>query len=199
VLKAVGRVVHEDDDDGDSVTQVGELKAHIVLADALGTAGESPIDACDAQSAHLYDAALAIFQEDGILRRSVVEEFGDPTYDDLLSIDSIHILPKHRGKNLGLAVMYRALEVLGRSCGFAICEPFPLQKSKKAQGDELWARRLGLHTFTDDFGKGYEKIGRHWAKLGFRTLGKTRFLGLCLEHDRDPLEMILRRHEPARG
>jgi hypothetical protein len=159
-----------DDDFTDAVT-AGEFHATLVRTDDAQQAGISVFDLWDHSHAlHLLYSSLFNSKTDEF--KVSIERRFEAHSRDVLVLDSITILPSHRGKNLGLAVASRLIDLLGRGCDLAVCLPSPLQFGGMPEVDPDKAKALALDAFKADRDLAFARLRRYWGQLGFKRLGK---------------------------
>ena len=108
---------------------------------------------------------------------------------DILIIEHVVIQPKYRGKNLGLALLKRAMHhLIGKSDPenvMVFMKPFPLQfgcvdpftgeSDVELLDDGKYTEKWG-NLEKIDFDGALQKLVDHFAILGFKRFGKSEFL-----------------------
>lgn len=142
--------------------KVGKIRAQKL---GLGEALERRIswfDLCDSQSQELHDAYVAVF--DLKKGNSIREDLELEMFGDILLIHEISIIPKHRGRDLGLVAMHQTLKSLGGGCSMAVIKPFPLQFSCKVTEKNR-----------KECDAAQEKLREHWGRVGFMRIEGTDY------------------------
>lgn len=98
--------------DDDSTSCAGTIRGQIIRVDRIHEKGEEIFDVCDAHSQTLHEYSCALFDsKTKELKETIDRQFGGIIGRDVLVIDKIEILPQHRGKGIGLAAMWRFLDL----------------------------------------------------------------------------------------
>ena len=97
---------------------------------------------------------------------------GYVTQANLLIIHRIEIFPEYRGQKIGLAVIYKTIQQIGRGCGFIALTPAPLQFNLY-KDDERWQKTMNVSDFVQEEKAATKKLGAHYGKLGFRQVGSS--------------------------
>ena len=87
-----------------------------------------------------------------------LEEFSYSLEGDLIYLERLNILPKHRGKGLGLSCCAAVLVLLQKTCHRAAMKPYPLQWEGK-QGDTK-----------KEFRAARKKLISYYRPLGFSRI-----------------------------
>jgi GNAT superfamily N-acetyltransferase len=86
----------------------------------------------------------------------------------VLFVNMVWIRPGFRGKSLGVAMVRRLLDTFGRGCGSAVLMPMPVKE-------------VGAPKLTEDEVERYKKgLAVYWGRLGFRPVGRSKFMALDL-------------------
>lgn len=125
------------------------------------------------QSQELNNLHSVVFDGDtGEVKEEINNQWGgEICSDDVLYVELIHVLPAHRGHNLGLRALYRVIELFGRGNGLVVIQPGPLQHGGRAAEHS----QLELHRFEQDKVKALRRLRRYWKKFGFRQIPKSDF------------------------
>lgn len=173
---------------------VGQISARRLQAGRAYEDGMSLFEICDSVDQSLHDYASAVYDFD---EESILESISDGCSGaDLLIVESIQILPAHRGNRLGLFAMRRTIDTVGDGCAVVVIKPFPLQYStardlSSAQRPE-WETQMAMQSFTATEKAGFAKLRKHWAQLGFKRIGRTDYFALDMQVKRPSYEELLR-------
>jgi GNAT superfamily N-acetyltransferase len=101
-----------------------------------------------------------------------------PTTMNVLVVDIVNVLPKFRGRNIGLSAIVGVVRRFRLGAGLVVMKPYPLQFSshyrqpdKKEEADLYEFQR-----FVGDQRRCEAKLRKHYAQLGFKRLGRTAFM-----------------------
>lgn len=114
----------------------------------------------------------------------------EPWRPNLLILDRVTVFPEHRGHGVGLLAIRGLIERFRMGVGLIVMTPFPLQFEAEPNTTEGRSERarLGL----DQFGVGYDRalanLRSYYATLGFRTIPRTRLMGLAADRRLPPLD-----------
>lgn len=157
--------------------KIARVEGTVFLFDQMTNERESWGVNCDAHSQEMMDIYEAMCARSWY-RDFVTPEFGS----DLLYVESVKILPSYRGNGLGHALLLSAIQTFGRGCAAVVIEPHPL-RSVDDQGHDL----EGLNTPFDkamawdqlarseaQYKVVAKKLAKHWAKLGFEKVPKSK-------------------------
>ena len=77
----------------------------------------------------MCDYAVALFDtKTGEIKESVDRVFEGVMNPNVLILDTIELLPAHRGRRaLASFAAWHFIELFETGCGFVACEPFPMQ------------------------------------------------------------------------
>lgn len=139
----------------------------------------SAFDILDAYQ-HTFDYADAVLGSNGSLFSERLQNLlEDEIWNfNLLILDRIELLPKYRGRCLGLLVMRSLIERFGAGAGVVGIKPFPLQFELKELSSSRWRTRLGLENFPADSKKATRKLKDYYGRLGFVPMRSTPFMFL---------------------
>ena len=117
---------------------------------------------------------------------------------NILVIDTVDILPQYRGLNFSLIALRSLIHHFRLKAGLVVLLLLPGQFLRPDQveheddEDPGWLPRMGLESFPTDLLESQTRLQRHFGKLGFAALPKTRFMIA------DPLrDLPTDRREPA--
>lgn len=192
------RLRNANDDSASEV--VGWIEARVVQADRACNDGEPLFEVCDCIDQSLHDYASAVYDYDsGRIRESISDGCAGA---DILIVETIKILPAHRGRRLGLLAMRRTIDTFGEGCAAVVIEPFPLQYGYHPDPSSPkhleWYARMGMQLFDTNEVETVAKLRKYWARAGFRKIEKTKYLVLDLQQPQPSLQKLLRRRK-ARG
>jgi hypothetical protein len=108
-----------------------------------------------------YSYAPALLGYDGDLNKV----FEDMLVERILIIHRIEVLPKFRGRRLGIWALYRILDCFAPSSVLPVIMPYPLQFSPAA--DDPSSADLHLGGFNVSQSDAFRKIRDYWAQVGF--------------------------------
>ena len=102
----------------------------------------------------------------------------EPINSNALILDRLEILPKYRGKKLGLRVLRPMIERFSSGPGVVALKPFPLQLEgggERNESDE-WRKNLRLAEFSSNAKSSTRELMQYYATLGFEKLRGTAFM-----------------------
>jgi GNAT superfamily N-acetyltransferase len=97
---------------------------------------------------------------------------------DLLVIEKVEVLPKYRGKGIGLKILRKTLETFKDGKAAAVLEAHPLRQA--SDYTPSWSKKMQLEQWKGKTDSGIRKLRKHWGKLGFKQVRKTHFFLLDL-------------------
>lgn len=172
--------------DGGTDSRAGSVRAYIIRPDQLPE-NVGLFGACDAHSQTMCDYAVALFDtKTGEIKESVDRVFEGVMNPNVLILDTIELLPAHRGRRVGLLAAWHFIELFETGCGFVACEPFPMQYGLVGE-DVEWRARMGVDAFGGDKATARAKLVAYWSRLGFRAIPGTKLLGINLAMQRPTL------------
>jgi hypothetical protein len=164
------------DSDG-KVSRVGKVRAYRIHADLAAWDGESLFDACDSHSQELHEVYAALFDHrTDDLKEAVRDQF-DAFENDVLVLHYVLLSPRWRGLKLGLLAARKLIDLLGGGCGLAVSHiaPLNLEAAEFQKVPQGW---IPWHADEEEGRAARVKLRRHFRKMGFRRIGRTRFHGL---------------------
>jgi hypothetical protein len=166
-------------DERGTAGNVGKVRAYRINAEIAAVNAIPLSAACQAHSSAMRRWHAALYDPKGYEFQGLVAKQFEAFDLDCLVLDFILISPRWRGLKLGLLVARRMIDVLGRGCGLAVCEPSPILPDAF---DELhvprsWLPRQPTRRSRDEAAK---KLRGHFRQMGFRRIQGTPFLGLSL-------------------
>lgn len=126
-------------------------------------------------------------------RTPVVKAFygeDEPWRPNLLILDRVTVFPEHRGNGVGLLAIRGLIERFRMGVGLVVMIPFPLQfeADPVTPVDFEERSRLGLDQFNMGYDRALAKLRSYYATLGFRTIPRTRLMGLATDRKLPPLD-----------
>jgi hypothetical protein len=166
-------------------TRAGRFRVfHVRLGDSPSATSEI----FDAHSSELVEYWDVLFDSKTDDLKQTIQDDYQVAQSDILILDTIEVLPIHRGRGLGLAVASRLIDVLGGGCGLVACKPFPLQLNPDSLADEEFRAKMQLDDFEQDEKAAFRRIRKHWGKLGFERVGRSPVFILSLTYCRPNIE-----------
>ncbi|MEX0677094.1 MAG: GNAT family N-acetyltransferase [Pirellulales bacterium] len=169
-----GEIIYDTGESGNAPPEVvGTLDGYLCqVSNAIDSGADVFWEVFD-QSQTLNNLHSAVFDGDtGEVKEEIKDQWnGEPVGDDVLYIELIHVLPAHRGHNLGLRALYRAIELFGPANGLVVIEPGPLQHGGRAAD----YTQLELCRFEQDKKKALTRLRRYWKKFGFRQIPNSNY------------------------
>ncbi len=189
VLGIDGKIVLVGEDESELVA--GTLQVLLVLIEVAREHGFTAFDVLDSltDSSHY----LELIDDRGDWHDYVREQFIDLHSSNLLIINQVKVEPKYRGKGLGILAVKTAIDCFSQGCGLVALKPFPLQFTWWKSPD--WKPELPLPNGLNKaqaFRSALRKVEKHWARLGFRRIGKTEIWGLCPAHRQPSLDAAMK-------
>lgn len=126
-------------------------------------------------------------------RTPVVKAFygeDEPWRPNLLILDRVTVFPEHRGNGVGLLAIRGLIKRFRMGVGLVVMIPFPLQfeADPVTPVDFEERSRLGLDQFNMGYDRALAKLRSYYATLGFRTIPRTRLMGLATDRKLPPLD-----------
>lgn len=175
---------------------IGSFAAIIVDVESAINERVHPFEVFDSESktAPYYRALFRAQSWSGAdFRKPVLQAiYGDdePWRPNLLILDRVTLFPEHRGRGAGLLAIRGLIERFRMGVGLIVMTPFPLQFEAEPNTPEGCEERSRLKL--DEFGMGYDKalakLRSYYATLGFRTIPRTRLMGLAADQALPTLE-----------
>jgi len=191
-----GRIEISLHDDDLTPLPIGFFSAMVVDVESAINEGVHPFDVFDSDSktAPYYGQLFRQQSWSGAdFRKPVLQAvYGDdePWRPNLLILDRVVLFPEHRGNGAGLLAIRGLIERFRMGIGLVVMTPFPLQFEAKPhrEADREARSRLGLDQFGIGYDKALAKLRSYYATLGFRTIPRTRLMGLAAERKLPPLD-----------
>jgi hypothetical protein len=171
--------------------KAGKVKAYRIHAELAREAGESLFEVCDAHSQGLHEVYAALFDPATDDLKEAVRDQVHAVDSDVLVLDYVLLSPRWRGLKLGLLAARKMIDLLGGGCGLAVSWVYPLNPA----ADEFrkvppgWIPR---HAGEAERREARRKLRRHFRRMGFERIGRTRLDGLSLARVTPTLSDLLR-------
>lgn len=168
---------------------IGNFAAMAVDIESAINERVHPFDVLDSESktAPYYEALFRAQSWSGAdFRKSVLQAIygqDEPWRPNLLILDRVTVFPEHRGRGAGLLAIRGLIERFRMGIGLVVMTPFPLQFESEPltpEGREERSR-LALDQFSVGYDKALAKLRGYYATLGFRTIPRTRLMGLAAD------------------
>jgi hypothetical protein len=140
--------------------------------------GQNPMEVFDCLSQDaletyrlLYDGYEVRVPPLGLARPDAAWQ--DVTSPSLVVVESVEVLPRHRGRGLGLVAVLKALHLFGPPGGLAALWAAPINYAGGnaiPPSDPLaasWGRRMKPSAFDPDPARACRTLARYWRRLGF--------------------------------
>lgn len=169
-------------DDDNNRELAGRFSLFYVDAERAINERASLFEALDCHSQTMLDY-YQLFEENGEYGFSdrvmkIVPE-GTVVNYNLLVVDRIEILPKFRGKKLGLRVLRQIMNRFACGTDIVALKPFPLQFEGMSPGIEAatkWREEMGLAQMTKHKRVATKKLRDYYASAGFRLVRGTQMM-----------------------
>lgn len=170
---------------------VGIARAYRIHADLAEQAGEPLFDVCDCHSQQMHELYTALFDAETDDIREDVRAAFDVFDGDILVLDHVLLSPRWHGLKLGLLAARKMIDLLGGGCGLAVSWACPLNPDADefARLPAGWIQR---HAGKNEEKEARRKLRRHFRRMGFRRVGRTRYDALSLSQVTPTLEDIVR-------
>jgi hypothetical protein len=172
------------------VSTVGLVQAYRIHIDLAEEAGERIFEVCDSHSQEMHEVYAALFDPHTDDLKEEVRASFDVFGSDLLVLDYILLSPRWRGLKLGLLAARKMIDLLGGGCGLAVSFTYPLNPDDAdfTKTPRDWIPR---HADETEARQARRKLRRHFSRIGFRRVGRTRFDALSLSQLTPTLEDII--------
>ena len=166
------------DDESNPLGIIGRARAYVAHLDRASQHGFSVLDCLDSRQETTPYLELISLEEDGSFVPSVQRILGEPdTYTvNILIVDRIEILPKHRGHGYGLEAMAAVISHLRHGCRIAAIKPYPLQFEPATS----WNTELELDQYTGNKRDSTRRLKNLYTGVGFKSVGRTGLMILDL-------------------
>lgn len=183
-------------DDRGRERAVGRVVAHRVHAGLAANDGESLFDVCDSHSDDLHRLHALLYEPNGYGFRSGLQRRFEAYELDLLVLDYVVLAPRWRGLRVGLLAARKLVDLVGGGCGLVVADIAPLnpEASEQLRVPERWLPATASEAVRR---AGAVKLRRHFRRMGFERLGRTRYYALPTALDIPTASDLLGR--PDRG
>lgn len=152
-------------------TSIGSFEATVVsISKALydENRNESLYDIID-QTQSITDVGDAILDIHTYEPKQRIQEmFSSTLTGDFVIIESVELNPEWRGANIGLAVIRDFISSNVEDGTLVVVQPGPLSRDVENETEAQIKRRVA-------------KLTKHWSKLGFVKIPRTRFMAFSTE------------------
>ena len=160
-------------------TVAGRFDASYINVDNSLVDGVKLHGVMDAYSAEMAEIHETLFDpRTDELRKDVKELLGEVPFRNILVINRIEILPSCRGMGLGLATIWKIIQLHSAGCGIVALKAFPFQFRVKGWSGRLsdleesdWNEKMGYDPYSYTLEFAHEKVIFHLMKLGFKRIG----------------------------
>lgn len=186
IVKIEGEILAFVDENGAEEELAGSLEAYLIQVNRIFEDGRSVFTVADAHSHYILEALSQILDPKTEEVRDDVQKVFNYTIDlgDILFLDTITILPQHRGEGVGLAAMQRLLDLCCAGCSCAVLKPFPMQHHAEFRRKEKPEPAMRYDLFVKGREAGRKRIARYWERLGFRKLPNSYYHALSFGLER---------------
>jgi len=165
--------------ENDQETLVGKFRLYYADIEYASEEGFNAFEVLDAHS-HTAEYCSSIYGIDGseFNKKLLTLLSFDVMGNNLLIIDRLEILPKYRGKNLGLIITRRLIQRFLFGAGVVAIKPFPLQFEHKPSTDNghQWRKEIQLSGFSKSEHLSLQKLYQYYSKLGFIRMPGIPFM-----------------------
>lgn len=174
---------------GSDETEVSELVGtfrfyYVDVVRAINSR-ESIFFVLDAHSEEILEYHEPIFDSESNDFSDQVRDLFDHeiSYQNLLILDRLEILPKYRGKRFGLSIMRYLIERFSSGAGIVAIKPFPLQFEYKPTGeaDTRWRNKMNLDQYSTNKKATTKKLHKYYSELGFKQLRGAKIMALSTD------------------
>jgi len=168
--------IRQFDDGGENEVLVGKFGLFYVDIRRASSAGVALFDVCDTDSTTIgYFESLYFPAEPHLNRRASSLLQYDTPAGNLLIIDRLEVMPKFRGRGIGLRVMAEMIGRFGAGASVVAIKPFPLQFETAGSVDG-WCASLELNRLPRSIRSATAKLRDHYASLGFVRVPRTPYM-----------------------
>jgi len=173
--------VHFDDDhDEGEIETAGYINYSIVKLGLLNNDGADLFTFFDSEG-WLLEVGECLFDwETQDLKDWITEVIEPPLKSNLLVVHELQLLPKFRGRRLGLAIMKCLLEEYADTCGFAFLDIFPHQFWQETDAQRKQALRLD--DFCRDQDRATKRLAEYFHALNLKVVPGTSYLAIHLDY-----------------
>jgi GNAT superfamily N-acetyltransferase len=165
--------------DADDRSLVGKFRLYYIDVGRAINHGTSVFDVFDSY-AHTLGYYDALFDPNSSeFSGSLMNILEYDVFDsNVLILDRLEILPKYRGRGLGLSVMRHMIERFAGGAAVVAIKPFPLQlePDPSDENEKRWRVDLGLPTLSKNKRNTTKKLSDYYRRLGFVRMRGTPFM-----------------------
>jgi hypothetical protein len=168
----------EIDDSGFASEIIGKFEIFYVDIRLAMNKGVALYKVFDSHSAELVEYHDRLFQPLSYdFNDSILTALDEDILDhNLLIINNIQLLPKFRGKNLGLVILRDMIDRFSAGVSIVAINPFPVQCEPVTEENAKWRDSMGLSHFQSDEEIAKIKLQDYFRKLGFISLKGTSIM-----------------------
>ncbi|WP_288253747.1 hypothetical protein [uncultured Hydrogenophaga sp.] len=159
--------------------RVGRFRVFVIDVESAVNDEESVFDIFDSYSETM--GYWSLYQDGLEFRPKVVKVLpgGERWRPNMLILDRMEVVPKYRGKGIGLCALNCLQRRYSIGCGIIAMKPFPLQfegglPEENAAKEDFIA--MGLGAFDRDFKRATAKLRRYYGRLGFVRVPGTEYM-----------------------
>jgi GNAT superfamily N-acetyltransferase len=169
-----GKILCAAEDDKDRIA--GRFRIYYADFELAANHGVSNFEVLDAHQHTLEYADAILHPAEGPFSARLEKLLGDIWNLNFLILDRVEILPRYRGKGVGLHVLVALMERFGAGAGLVGMKPFPLQFEPNHSLDSSWVKRLRLREMPHDLKSSTQKLKQYYSRLGFVAMRSTPFM-----------------------
>lgn len=159
--------------------RVGSFSIIVIDVEAAVNAKVGMFDMfdCSSRTVDYFD----LYTGDMDFAPNVIEALGgeDRWTPNMLILERLELLPKFRGREIGLRVLRWLQFHFGTGCGIVAIKPYPLQfegGSPDENKDKPDFVKMGWGQFGDSFEVSLSKLLQYYGRLGFNAVTGTPFM-----------------------
>jgi GNAT superfamily N-acetyltransferase len=167
-----------DDDDDSQTVPVGKFHLYYVDANRALNEGVAVFDVLDTYSETIDYFEALYGSESPEIKERIGRLLDEDAFmgSNVLIVDRLEILPKYRGRSIGLFVMRELIARFSMGAVIVAIKPFPLQFEGAGPDDPAWRGRMQLGELIGNERAATAKLRAHYSKLGFILLRGTPFM-----------------------
>jgi len=166
-------------DESDQETLLGKFCLYYADIENASEEGFKAFEVLDTHS-HTVEYCKSIYGLNGseFNKKLLTLLNSDVMGNNLLILDRLEILPRYRGKNLGLIITRRLIQRFSSGAGVVGIKPFPLQFEHEPSTDKdcQWRREMHLSIFSKNERLSLQKLHQYYSKLGFVSMRGIPFM-----------------------
>lgn len=178
IYRYYGDVIGINEDDSHKI--IGRFRAQYIDVGRAINEQESIFDVLDSYSSSTAEYFEPIFGDNSPEFSDEVDEISSGDYDgcNLLILDRIEVIPKYRGKLIGLKVLRHMMLRFSAGAGIIALKAFPLQHECEPHDkqEQSWRKKLSLNCFAQDEELSTLKLKSYYERLGFQCLPDSNFM-----------------------